>query len=287
MMRAVTKSLFAAVAATALAGGALADGLRAGSVKDAPLADAGRTFGYSWNVGLATEYVFRGIGQNSRNPAAFGGVDVTYGILYAGAWASDVNYGRNTDGPGGAFGTAVANVELDVYAGIKPVLGPVTFDLGFVSYNYLGGHDKGPRRNQVREQDYVELKAGASASLVPKLTTGVTLFYTPNYQQGQGSVFTVEGTAAYELPVFLRMTPTISGTIGGQFGDAGNVKNPYVFANGSDSYAYWNAGLTLGIDKLSVDFRYWDTDISNRGNFCTQELFACDSRFIATVKVAF
>lgn len=281
MMRAMINSLYAAVAVTALAGGALADGLPSRSVKDTPLADAGRTFGYSWNIGAATDYVFRGISQNARRPAAQGGVDVTYGIFYAGAWASDVDFGRNGDG------TALANVELDLYAGIKPVLGPVTFDLGFISYNYLGGHDKGPRRNQFREQDYVELKAGASASLIPKLTTGVTMFYSPRYQQGQGDVYTVEGTAAYELPVFMKMTPTISGTIGGQFGDAGNVKNPYVFANGADSYAYWNAGLTLGIEKLSIDFRYWDTDISNRGSFCSQDLFACDSRFIASAKVTF
>ena len=40
---------------------------------------------------------------------------------------------------------AVANVEVDFYAGIKPVLGPVTFDLGVIHYAYLGGHDKGPR----------------------------------------------------------------------------------------------------------------------------------------------
>ena len=46
-------------------------------------------------------------------------------------------------------------------------------------------------------------------------------------------------------------------------------KNPYVFANGKDSYMYWNAGLTLGIDKLSLDFRYWDTDIPNT-NTCAR-----------------
>lgn len=281
MRRALANSIFAAVAAAALAGPAVADGLPAGSVKDAKPADAGRTFAYSWNLGATSDYIFRGISQNSRSPAAQGGVDMTYGIFYAGVWGSDVNFGRNNDG------TPVANVEVDVYAGIKPVLGPVTFDLGVISYNYVGGKDKGPRRNQVREQDYAELKAGASATFIPKLTTGVTLFYSPHYQQGQGSVTTVEGAVAYELPAVMKIVPTLGGTIGGQFGDAGGVKNPYVFANGKDSYMYWNAGLTLAIDKLSVDFRYWDTDISNRGNFCSQDLFGCDGRFMATAKVTF
>lgn len=276
----------AAVAVMAFGGSVLADGLP-GSVKDAKPADAGRQLAFSWNIGVTSDYIFRGISQNRRDPAAQGGFDVTYGIAYAGVWASDVNFGRNTDG------TAVANVEVDVYAGIKPVLGPVTFDLGVITYNYLGGHDKGPRRNQVREQDFQELKAGASATFIPKLTTGVTLFYSPHFQQGQGSVTTVEGTIAYELPAFMKVVPTVSALVAGQFGDAGSVKNPYVFANGKDSYMYWNAGVTLAMDKLSLDFRYWDTNIPNTNaaagttNFCTADLFGCDGRFVATAKVTF
>ena len=279
--------------AMTLAAPAIADGLP-GSVKDAKPADAGRTFAFSWNIGATTDYVFRGISQNREKPAFQGGVDMTYGIFYAGVWGSDVNFGRNND----PIGSPIANVEIDVYAGIKPVWGPITFDLGVISYNYIGGQDKGPRFLQAREQDYQELKLGASATFVPKLTTGVTLFYSPTYQQGQGSVTTVEGTAAYELPTVAKIVPVVSGTLGGQFGDAKNgalVNNAYVFANGKDSYMYWNVGLTLGIDKLSIDFRYWDTDIPNTGfvngaastNFCTQSLAGCDSRYVATAKVTF
>ena len=285
----VTRTVFAAAAAMSFGGSVFADGLP-GSTKDAAPASEERKFGYSWNIGVTSDYIFRGISQNRRDPAMQGGADITYGIFYAGVWASDVNFGRNPDGlPKGSGnpGSAVANVEVDVYAGIKPVWGPVTFDLGVITYNYLGGHDRGPRFFQVREQDFQELKLGASATFVPKLTTGVTLFYSPHFQQGQGSVTTVEGTAAYELPTMMKVVPTISGTIGGQFGDAGSVKNPYVFANGKDSYMYWNAGLTLGLDKLSIDFRYWDTNISNAGSFCSQDLFGCDGRFVATAKVTF
>ena len=31
-----------------------------------------------------------------------------------------------------------ASEEVDLYAGIKPKVGAVTFDLGFITYNYLG-----------------------------------------------------------------------------------------------------------------------------------------------------
>jgi uncharacterized protein (TIGR02001 family) len=272
-----------------------------GSTKDAKPADAGRTFAYSWNIGATSDYIFRGYSQNRERAAIQGGVDITYGIFYAGIWGSDVDFGRNIDGApfgSGNQGSPIANAEIDVYAGIKPVWGPVTFDLGVITYNYVGGKDKGPRFLQVREQDYQELKAGASASFIPKLTTGVTLFYSPAYQQGQGAVTTVEGTVAYELPTFAKVVPTLSGTVGGQFGDAKGgraVEHAYLLGNGKDSYMYWNAGLTLGFDKLSIDLRYWDTDVSNTGflngaattNFCGAHLFGCDSRFVGTAKVTF
>ncbi len=282
----ISATLSAAVAAFALAGSALADGTPRGSVKDAPAAASdARQFAYSWNIGATSDYIFRGISQNNRKPAGQGGVDMTYGIFYAGVWGSDVNFGRNPDG------SAVANVEIDYYAGIKPVMGPITFDLGVIYYSYLGGKDRGPRFRQFREQDYQEIKVGASATLVPKLTTGVTAFFSPQYTGGQGFVTTVEGTIAYETATFLRMTPTFSATLGSVFGDASDIKDPFVFANGKDSYLYWNAGVTLGIEKLSIDLRYWDTNIPNSGtignNFCNQSLFGCDGRFVATAKVTF
>ena len=283
----------AALAASTLATGAMADGTPGkSSVKDAPAAAGGRTFAWSWNFGATSDYIFRGISQSRRDPALQAGVDMTYGIFYAGAWGSHVNFGSNLDGPLGTPGTHIADIEVDFYAGIKPVLGPVTFDLGVIYYSYFGGKDRGPRFNQVREQDYVEGKLGASAVFVPNLTTGVTAFFSPQYNGGQGFVTTVEGTIAYELPKVMRITPTIGATLAGVFGDANDAKDPFLAANGKDSYMYWNVGLNLGIDKLSLDFRYWDTNISNTGtvaatSFCKNDLFGCDGRFVATAKVTF
>ena len=49
-----------------------------------------------------------------------------------------------------------------------------------------------------------------------------------------------------------------------------------------------NSGLTLGFgDNFSLDFRYWDTNISNKGNFCGGNTFQCDERYVATAKVTF
>lgn len=268
---------------------ALADGMRpAGSVKDAaPAADEGRKFDWSWNFGATSNYIFRGISQSASRPAVQGGADMTWGIFYAGFWSSHINFGRNGDG------SPVANVELDLYAGIKPVLGPVTFDLGFIYYAYPGANDRGAIRNQVREQDYLEGKIGASATFIPKLTTSITAFLSPQYTGGSGFTTTLEGTIAYELPAVMKIVPTLSGTYGTVMGDARDAQDPFLIANGKDSYAYWNAGVAFAIDKLTIDLRYWDTDIANTNvvtgttNFCSAKLFNCESRFVGSAKVTF
>ncbi len=274
----------AALTAAIATGPAMADGMARGSMKDAAPADPGRKLEWSWNIGATSDYIFRGISQNARKPTVQGGLDVTYGLFYAGVWGSGLNFGTNTDG------SSQAHTEIDVYAGIKPKWGPVTFDFGVIYYIYPGARDAGAARNQVGELDYVEGKVGASVSLVPNLTTGVTVFWSPEYTGKQGSVTTVEGTASYELPKIGRIVPTIGGTLGSSFGDARDASSPFTAANGKDSYLYWNAGLTLGLDKLSIDFRYWDTDIPNTGtntNWCTGKVFGCDEVFVATAKVTF
>lgn len=281
----------AAILAIGLSTAAKADGPGKASLKDAPV-DEGRKFSYSWNIGATSDYIFRGVSQNGRHWTPQGGVDITYGIAYAGIWASGVDFGQNPL----PNGKAIAGTEVDFYAGIKPVVGPVTFDLGVIYYAYPSANDHGPKVGQVREQDYVEGKLGASGTFIPNLTTGLTVFLSPQYIGGQGFVTTVEGTAAYELPKLGKIVPTVGGTLGSSFGDAKDAKDPFVTANGKDSYIYWNAGLTLGFDKLALDFRYWDTNIPNNGplanGFCngnvgSGHIFQCDGRFVASAKVTF
>ena len=51
----------------------------------------------SYNIGLASDYVFRGVSQTDENAQIFGGVDLTAGKFYAGTWASNVDFGDDTD----------------------------------------------------------------------------------------------------------------------------------------------------------------------------------------------
>lgn len=258
------KTLNLAAAAALGACGALATAASPVRADDAP------AFAYTFNIGAASDYRFRGVSQTADSPAVQGGADLSYGIGYFGLWASNLDFGKN------GLGQELANVELDIYGGIKPVLGPVTFDIGVIYYDYPGAKDF------AAELDYVELKLGASGNLTKELLVGVTGYWSPDYTGETGSVFTVEGTAAYTLPKMWMFDPTLSGRIGYQKGDSAAYQ---AVINGSKDYLYWDAGVTLTVEKLALDFRYVDSDISNAGGFCNGPLFECDSKFVFTAKV--
>ena len=282
----------ASLTALALAGlstAALADGYekKGKSLKDSPVEEAKSDWALTGNMSVTSEYVFRGFSQSAERPAFQAGVDLTYKWFYVGAWGSLIDFGRDGNFPE----KDVAHAEIDYYAGIKPVLGPVTLDLGVIYYTYPSARDSVPFAN--RELDYVELKLGASGSPWKEATLGVTLFYSPEYTNETGSVFTIEGTLAQNLPKIRDIVPSISGTLGYQAGD--DVRFAALIGNGADDYLYWNVGLGLAFgDRFSLDFRYWDTNVKNdnavngfSNSFCTGQVFQCDERFVATAKVTY
>jgi len=251
---------------------ALLAGMACAALPGAVLADSPS---FSITVGGTSDYIFRGISQTLEDPAAQGSLDVTYGLFYAGAWASNVD-----------FGAGSPNAEIDLYAGIRPTIGPgplwgpVTFDFGVIYYAYPSADDS------AAELDYVELKAGYSmeSPWIKGLTSGTTLYYSPEYGGEVGEVFTLESVASYALPQFGIFTPSISGTWGTVYGDRDDNFSPG--GTTAEDYQYWNAGLVLAVEKFTFDFRYWDTDIDvvGAGGLCVSQGL-CDERFVFTAKV--
>lgn len=225
-----------------------------GSIKDAPMATSGRSFEWSVNGGFTTDYVFRGFSQNDEDPSYFVGADASYGIAYVGIWGAKVDQ----------FFTA-SDFEYDIYGGIKPKLGPVEFDFGVIYYGYSN-------QTAAVDVDYWEFKAGASTE-INKFSMGVTYYYSPDYTFETGDSHTVEGSLGYTLPTVWVFEPTIDGTIG------------YNDVDLAGDYTYWNAGIGLAVEKLTLDFRYWDTDIDNDGLGIGGKNLA-DERFVFTATVA-
>jgi uncharacterized protein (TIGR02001 family) len=276
-----------ALSTSAMAMGA-ASGAIAQGMKDAPAAEEARTLKAAFNFGVTSDYIFRGVSQNARNPAVQGGVDLTYGIAYAGLWASAVKFGDHT-----AALPYKASAEVDFYAGIKPVLktamGEFNFDLGAIYYAYPGAADSiriGGVNFGLQKLDYYEFKAGVNKDLWKDGNLATTIFFSPNSQYETGKVWTSETTFTQTFAAWGKVVPAFSSTFGYQKGDTAEYKA--FISNGASSYMYGNAGVSLTYDeKISLDLRYWDTNIKNDNSFCTGPVAQCSQRAVATLKFTY
>lgn len=89
---------------------------------------------FSSNVTLTTNYLYRGVTQTGDRGAIQGGMDYANANgVYVGVWGSNISWLSDS----GAY-TKGAGLELDTYGGYKGTAGDVTYDVGFLRYNYSG-----------------------------------------------------------------------------------------------------------------------------------------------------
>jgi uncharacterized protein (TIGR02001 family) len=179
----------------------------------------------AWNVGVASDYVFRGYSQTGGNAQVFGGVDAKLGNFYAGSWVSNVDFG---DGAG---------VEVDLYGGHSSEIEGFKVDFGFAGYLY-------PSQPDGAGFNYVELKGDISRAIGP-VTLGASLSWSPDYFGDDSSATYVEANAAFVPADGWK----ISGAVGHQALDV------------SGDYATWNLGVGYSLTETALlDVRYSDTD---------------------------
>ena len=86
------------------------------------------------NLGVVSDYRYRGISQTDGKPALQGGFDYAHSSgLYAGFWASNVSW--LSDAGGGAVSNSL---ESDFYGGYKGKAGVIDYDVGLLQYYYPG-----------------------------------------------------------------------------------------------------------------------------------------------------
>ena len=202
----------------------------------------------AWNAAVTSDYVFRGVSQSEEDAAISGGVDLTSGVFYAGAWASNVAFPGDPE----------TDAEIDVYGGVRPEFAGFNWDFGMVGYFYAGepgGADYG----------YVELKAAASRAFGPA-TLGAAIYYSPDFfGAAEDEATYVEANAAFSPADKW----TVSGAVGRQF------------LSSDLDYAAWNLGAAYQLtDRLALDLRYHDTDAHDFGDIY-------GSRAVATLKAVF
>jgi len=82
------------------------------------------------NIGVYSDYLFRGVTQTQEDPAVQGGVDWASDTngFYAGTWLSNTDFNPPEQEDSG--------IEIDLYAGYTWEQGRFSFDLGIISYQY-------------------------------------------------------------------------------------------------------------------------------------------------------
>ena len=77
----------------------------------------------SANATLQSDYTWRGMTQNSGDASVNGGLDVEFDSgFYAGTWIAAVGTGA----------------EVDYYGGVAGELGDISYDLGYIKFDYPG-----------------------------------------------------------------------------------------------------------------------------------------------------
>ena len=186
----------------------------------------------SANVGVVTDYRYRGISQTRLKPALQGGADFAHKSgFYAGTWASYIKWIKDAGGD--------ASAEIDIYGGYKFTGGPIGFDVGVLRYLYPNA-DLSP--SPFTTEIYA---AGTWGPATLKYSHAVTNLF--GFADSKNSYY-IDLSAGFETGFWgLTVTP--------------HVGYQKVRHNDSASYTDWS--ITLGKDfgnGFSASLAYVDTD---------------------------
>lgn len=89
------------------------------------------------NVGVYSQYIFRGLTQTNGDPALQGGFDYSHSSgFYLGTWLSNISWLTDSRA---ATGYSSSSLEMDFYGGYKGSFGgDFGFDVGLLQYYYPG-----------------------------------------------------------------------------------------------------------------------------------------------------
>lgn len=181
----------------------------------------------AYNVGVVSEYRYRGLSQTNGDPAVQGGADYAFkNGFYLGAWGSNISWIKDSGAKDSSF-------ELDLYGGYKGTVGPVAYDVGYLRYEYPGNKlgDVAGFKNANTDEGYV---AGSYGPFTLKYSYAFSnLFGTPD---SKGTTYT-DLSATFDLGKGFMLTPHVG------FQD---FKSNNGAAN--DKYDYTDYTLTLSKD---------------------------------------
>ena len=216
----------------------------------------------SANVGMVTEYFFRGITQTDKKWAVQGGLDFAHNSgVYVGTWGSNVDFGDGDE----------ASAEVDVYGGWSGELGKskVTLDVGAIYYIYPGADSS-------LDYDFFEVNASLSKDF-GFASASAKISYSPEYFADSGDATYVE--AGIDIPVGKYFTINLHG--GYQWIDDNA-------SFGADDYFDYLIGVSVTLVGLDFQIAYVGTDLDDTDSSSSLTCFRNDcSTVIASVSKSF
>jgi uncharacterized protein (TIGR02001 family) len=211
----------------------------------------------SYNVGVVTDYRYRGVSQSSRKAALQGGADFSHKSgFYLGTWGSTIDWIRDDAklfalNPG-ATDAGNTRVEIDLYGGYKGTAGAVGYDVGVLQYWYPGNK-------------YGNIVGGANANTTE--VYGAVTFgpVTAKYSHSLSNTF---GFADSKNSYYVDLSATFD--LGSGFSLVPHVG--YQDINNASAASYTDWSLTVAKDMgngFSASLAYVDTDtdfyVTSRG----------------------
>ena len=220
-------------------------------------------FTASYNVGLFSQYIFRGLTQTNNKPALQGGFDVSHKSgLYIGGWASNVSWLRDNAGTAlNPVYTSGGSLEIDLYGGFKTDVRGVGIDVGALQYYYPGALNKAVMDKANTTELYGALSYGWLQAKVSGVVSKDAWGFGKKYNNLTGGD-DERGTYYAELNANIPLADTgITALIHVGRQEFNQAKS--LPTNPEASYTDWKLGLTKGFDGgLNIGAFYTDTNIS-------------------------
>ncbi|WGM31910.1 TorF family putative porin [Brevundimonas sp. NIBR11] len=178
----------------------------------------------NWNVGVASEYIGKGIGKSNGEIAPFGSVEVSTGQVYASVFASAAELSQGAD------------AETITQVGWRPTLGDIKFDLAVLNRDLPGSRDG-------VDSNYFEYQADATRAF-GRVTTRLRVNYSPDGFAATQEAWWIELQGSMALTPKTKASAAIADRS----------------ADGGAEYTAWNAGVKHKLtDNATLDVRWFDT----------------------------
>ncbi|PCJ38286.1 MAG: hypothetical protein COA75_00555 [Cellvibrionales bacterium] len=219
----------------------------------------------SGNVSMTSDYRFRGISQTDTQLAVQGGFDFAFDNgIYVGTWGSNVDFANS--------------LELDYYVGYAGDLTEtVSFDVGYIYYDYPGTEDTVRTLNSDAEDDYAEIYASVS---VADFTLGFA--YSDDYYLETGEFYYIYGDYSFALSNDISLDLHY-GYNDFEFSSTdSNAKDAEqaFLSDGEDSYSDYSIGVSKAFAGVDVSLTWVDTDLDKSECFGTNW---CDSTVVFAI----